>query len=160
MVTLPGDLCGRKNTILKSKFYFMQKIFRVSALILFILINNVLTAQTAHQGVRYSATVSKMKQPQNLPSFEAAITPEENNQKFVLEVENPAKKRLLVTMYHSFYGEVFRKEIKEETCRHRFDMSKAEDGLYIVEISNGKEKIRKHIEINTYTQISRKIAIN
>jgi hypothetical protein len=142
-------------------FSSITRFFKAVALCLsIVLVSQSLSAQTASVQEKYSAMVVKMATSENGPSFDAIVIPDSSESKFILIVENPLKNKIQVRLIHPFHGEAFRKETREESYRNRFDLTDAEDGVYILEISSGKERIRKQIQINTLTNISRKIIMD
>lgn len=74
-------------------------------------------------------------------------------------IDNPQRKKLDINIRHSQLGNGLSKTVNSATygCRYRFD--DAEDGKYIVTVSNGKERISKEIEISTEMITNRRATI-
>jgi hypothetical protein len=92
-------------------------------------------------------------------SFTVRIVQDEKNaEKFILLINNPFNQKLNISV-RSNAGESFNETITQATLGKRFDMSDAEDGVYTVEVSNGKTTITKQIQLATKTEVTRSIAI-
>lgn len=64
-----------------------------------------------------------------------------------------------MSIYHASSGSIYNKQFNEECFQKTFNLSGAEDGLYKVEIKNGRERYSCRVNINTYTQVSRKMEL-
>jgi len=97
-----------------------------------------------------SAQPENVKSTETENSFRVRIQPE-GTVSFRMFVENPSSKKLDITVIHSLNGVVADTTIDKTayTCKYNFES--AEDGRYIVIVSNGKEKFKQEIELNTVT---------
>lgn len=94
-----------------------------------------------------------------VPSFEMSILPDSTGERFVLTVSNPQKKKLQLSIYHAVFGYMYAGQFSDEYLQKVFNLSKADDGLYKVEISCGRERYSRQFNMNTYTEVSRKLEL-
>ena len=83
----------------------------------------------------------------------------ESNEAFILQVENPAKKRLWLTIRHSGTGPVVDTMICSPVFRCRYIMSDVEDGNYQVFVTDGKVQASRNFELATKTIIRRDLVV-
>jgi hypothetical protein len=83
-------------------------------------------------------------------SFQVRIQPE-GPLSFRLLIDNPFRKRLDISIMHSVNGPAVDTMVEKETFSCRYNFESAEDGRYVITISNGKEKFSQEIELNTIT---------
>lgn len=91
-------------------------------------------------------------------SFEVLVLPDANREKIILEVNNPFGEKLNVTVEGS-NSAGFRHVFTDSMFRKRIDMSEAEDGGYVIIVSNGTKTIRKRFTVSTTTEVVRNIAV-
>lgn len=98
------------------------------------------------------------KQPVQDPTFSIQVTAD-SSAAFILKIDNPQCKKLDINIRHSLLGNGLNTTVNSASygCRYRFD--DAEDGKYIVTVSNGKERISKEIEISTVMVTNRRATI-
>ncbi|KIC95840.1 hypothetical protein [Flavihumibacter solisilvae] len=83
----------------------------------------------------------------------------ESNEAFILQVENPAKKRLWLTIRHSGTGPVVDTMICSPVFRCRYIMSDVEDGNYEVSVTDGKFQASRNFELATKTIVRRDLVV-
>lgn len=91
-------------------------------------------------------------------SFEVKVVPGNEN-KFLLQVNNPQKKKLQLWIRHNDLGTVVDKPIFDEWFNCNYNMESASDGKYTIMVSCGKERITKEIELLTTTTVVRNIVV-
>jgi len=82
-------------------------------------------------------------------SFSIELSPQENNEIVLLSIKNPGKKNLSVSLnspggltLDNFY--VGKRSMQVEKT---YNFTEADSGLYTLEVSDGKEKIKKQIKL-------------
>ncbi len=77
---------------------------------------------------------------------------------FRILVENPIGKKLSISISDKAGNILFDATTSEKNYACKYDFSNVEDGKYIINISNRKEKFEKEVELNTITIESRNIS--
>ncbi|HJU46479.1 MAG TPA: hypothetical protein VJ647_06830 [Chitinophagaceae bacterium] len=98
----------------------------------------------------------------NTPSFSVNMIPLQDSEKnkLMLIIENPDKRKLRVSIEGPSNWNIYNEGTTKEEYRKLFDFTQAEDGIYTLVIADGKKKMRKQININTYReQVTRKMEI-
>lgn len=145
---------------MQTKKHYPNGIKKASLLVASVFLAATLMAQPMENSDKGHVPVKKTASVVSPLSFNVDIMDvAENNYKFVLSIENPLKKRLFLTISHAVQGDAYRKEIREEKYMNRFDFSQAEDGLYTLTITCGKERYIKQINLNTSTEETRILSV-
>jgi hypothetical protein len=99
----------------------------------------------------YNAVTNNTRSFNKEASFSFSVIPDKTTAAFGLHVYNPAKKKIDLQISHKANGMVVDTVITDVQfdCRYNFDQ--ADDGLYIITLSCGKEKISKEVAISTVT---------
>lgn len=96
----------------------------------------------------------------NLPSFNVDITPTDDSSKLVVNIENPDRKKLRISIQGPSTWDVYNQTTDKAEYHTRFDFTQAEEGIYTLVIADGKKKVKKQIFINTFTeQVTHKMEI-
>lgn len=98
------------------------------------------------------------KQLKESPSFNFEITEDVNKEKFIVSIDNPLTERLFITIKCPDQG-VYSENTSKRHFHKRYDMSVAEDGEYLIIVSNCKETISKILRLTTITEITRQITM-
>jgi acetaldehyde dehydrogenase (acetylating) len=106
---------------------------------------------------------SRMKVPvdtvSNTVSFSVQVLPDANKEKFILFINNPSMEKLNIAVQTN-NGTGYSETTKKATFSKRIDLTTAEDGKYVLSVSNGRQTFIKELEINTVTDIVRKVNLN
>jgi len=121
------------------------------SIINFVIALSVSVTAVAQQPV-YAVSANNPRLQPGEPSFSAAIIPEKVGTAFRIFVQNPDKKKIEIQISHRDLGVLVDSSITEEQFNCRYNFDKVEDGHYQVILINGKERITKHIEINTVSK--------
>lgn len=124
------------------------------AIMLISLVNAaVLSAQPMEKpaGQLYSSVNMKPVANDMAPSFNLEVVPTRDSSKVIVRIINPEKKKLHISI-RGYGGEVYSQNTNEEEFLKRFDFSKVENGTYTFIVAAGKKKLRKQININTFTE--------
>ena len=140
----------------------MKQSFLINVVIAIFSTLSITTTQAqdvaAHQG--YTTVVNNKFETVSKPSFDMKVKADSTGQRFKVTVLNPKKKKLQLSIYHTVTGYVYSQAVDEEYLCKYFNLSEADDGIYKVEIRNGRERLAQKINVNTYTEVSRKIELN
>jgi hypothetical protein len=111
--------------------------------------------------VSFSQYTYQANNDQRLPKQEASfsfnVLPEDGS--FVLSLDNPQQKKLQVWVRHSVYGTISDTVIYKDKLYCRYNLDHLDDGVYIITVSNGKEKLVKEIQMTTTTTVRRNVAV-
>lgn len=111
--------------------------------------------------VSFSQYVHQANNDQRLPkqelSFSFTVVPEDGS--FVLSLDNPQQKKLQVWVRHSVYGTISDTTVYKERLNCRYNLDHLDDGVYVITVSNGKEKLVREIQMTTTTTIRRNVAV-
>lgn len=91
-------------------------------------------------------------------SFYVQVIPGNEGQ-FKLQISNPHKKKLELNIRHSQLGTVQDKIIFDEWYSCRYNMDSADDGKYIITITNGRERIIKEMKLTTVVTTVRNMEV-
>lgn len=92
------------------------------------------------------------------PSFTASVHPGKDAS-FIVELDNPKKERLYVSIRHAQYGVLSDTTVSSDKFRCRYNLRDVEDGQLMLEISNGKQQLVQKFTMQTETKIERTINI-
>ncbi len=93
-------------------------------------------------------------------SFHASIVPaRDSDLKLKVTIDNPAEQKITVSISSLEHGVLVSKTFAGATYGCNYDFSTAEDGTYTIEVSGGKEKVKKEIIVCTVTEVSRKVSV-
>ena len=81
--------------------------------------------------------------------------PDSAKLKFKLSVSNPENKKVNITVSERRTGILHSQSFTSNTYTSRYDMSQLEDGEYIIEVANDKERVTKDISIQTIVAVNR-----
>lgn len=95
--------------------------------------------------------------PKQEACFSFSVIPEDGS--FVLSLDNPQQKKLQVWVRHSLYGTISDTTIYKDKLYCRYNLDHLDDGVYIITVSNGREKIVREIEMKTTTTVRRNVAV-
>jgi hypothetical protein len=84
-------------------------------------------------------------------SWTAQVNADASKPAFNLQVNNPEKKKLHITIEHRNMGVVVDTVIFSTNFSQLYLFNDAEDGTYIIAVDNGKEEYIKEIELTTVT---------
>lgn len=100
-----------------------------------------------------SSPVKAVEKDLNLPSFEVEVAPlTSDSSKLLVSIANPDRKKLRISLISPSNWEVYNRDINDEEYRKLFNFITAEDGAYTLIIAEGKKKVKKQININTYRE--------
>lgn len=140
---------------MKRNFAFL---FVIAAGTFYLILNTqAATAQTATVK-NYSPVSDTVKVKAAVPAFKVDILQDASSEKFILLIDNPLQQRLSISV-RSVNGEGYLETTSELSLRKRFSMTEAEDGFYIVTVSNGKNTITRKMQLSTTTLVTRNIAV-
>ncbi|CAL1521013.1 hypothetical protein [Chitinophaga sp. MM2321] len=134
-------------------------------LVLATILTTVLHSTAQEKPFAYNATRYTHEQPAATPakktcSFEISQL-EKNSLLFKLTVDNPENEKLTLYIKDKF-NNILHREMLPVAARFdaRYNLQSLEDGEYVFEIKNGKNRItEKEIEIKTQTVVNRSVSM-
>ena len=139
---------------------YLRLSFSISSLLivfLIILTAQNLNAQSENQSQlksKFSKSIVKNQQV----DFSFQLVPDSDPDKFVLIINNPSSDKLFFWVGTSD-GNMLSENTSQKLLRTRMNMSGAEDGQYIVSVSNLKTTLTQKVELNTVMRVSRAITL-
>ena len=129
----------------------MQKAILFPAMLLFISV--AVSAQSEFP----STTVNNSRLVEKETTFSVTVVPDQASPAFNLYIDNPGQKKINLRISHSDEGMVVDTVINAAKFSGRFNFDQANDGVYVVSLLSGKDKITRAVEINTVTRRSVKM---
>lgn len=132
------------------------------------LVKSLCLALLAIVVAEYSALAEERPTPAptaKTKSFQVGMYQSANTLKMNLLIEKAASEKLTVTLRNEKNDIIYSEQVgkKSEKYWRKFDLDGMKDGLYRFEISNGKDKIVKEVELSTDKPIGepeRVVALN
>lgn len=140
-----------------------RNIIKLTVSVIYLFNATVLLAQPMEkQGAHPSPTVNTKAVAKDMePAFTLALIPTDDNNKVIVDIANPGKKKLRISIMSENSWNLFNQTIEAEEYKKRFDFSQAEDGIYTIVVAEGKKRIEKVINLNSYREVlTRKMEIS
>ena len=93
------------------------------------------------------------------PTFARITESDSTSLMFRVLISNPAKERVNISVYSADSGYLHNEDIFDLHYSKTLSFSEVEDGIYTIEISKGRETVKKRfgISTNTYTVKTKKL---
>ena len=114
-----------------------------------VLVATVLTVFSQIQSM--AQTTASAKPTETLGTMETAVYQVPETTKFKVHFINPSARKTTVKLLNAKDEVLYTEVVTNQNYIRKFDLENLADGMYHFEISNGQQKIRKDVELQTTT---------